>query len=65
MKAAPAGSAPHPGQPGLAERVDAALVDLRAIRSTDPAATRALHAVRLAAQTVERHVVPLTESDDR
>lgn len=42
----------------LRARTHDAIVDLAAIRSTDPAASEAIHAVRLAAHTLESWWVP-------
>lgn len=50
----------------LGLRIDAALRDLDAIRSSDPAASTAMLAVRLTAHTLRCHAPPgAPEVDDR
>lgn len=48
----------------LRDRVDAALVELGALRSTDPAARRAILAVRLTAHTLQTHWLRALQDQD-
>lgn len=53
----------HVGDPALRPRVDAALRDLDEIRSSDPAASAAIAAVKLAAHTLRCHLSDATAVD--